>query len=275
MGSVTDGMHVGIDCLRDWRRLANISLLNVAQETIPNSNRSFNPDLNMTTLIKCLSKARFNSYPTGKEKKPLPLRESPLTQVLSSVLKPGQMLTFIGNISKAQRHYNESYTTCSDVNTIHVADDSLFFAERKSAVASKTNKSNTRTSKTKMQKKVKKPKPKKKAQKRDSIAEESLVNAKGIGTPIKNDKEGTNRKQNRRRNTENSNHELMVPIIARPSRLSEMLASSTLGSKSSTLATRRKQEKLCTSPQTSMMFIASNATNCNRIVYPENWKDES
>ena len=66
----------------------------------PNSNRSFNPDLNMTTLIKCLSKARFNSYPTGKEKKSLPLRESPLTQVLSSVLKPGQMLTFIGNISK-------------------------------------------------------------------------------------------------------------------------------------------------------------------------------
>ena len=241
----------------------------------PNSNRSFNPDLNMTTLIKCLSKARFNSYPTGKEKKSLPLRESPLTQVLSSVLKPGQMLTFIGNISKAQRHYNESYTTCSDVNTVHVADDNLFFAERKSAVASTTNKSNTRTSKKKMQKKVKKPKPKKKVQKRDSIAEESLVNAKGIVTPIKNDKEGTNHKQNRRRNTENSNHELMVPIIARPSRLSEMLASSTLGSKSSTLATRKKQEKLCTSPQTSMMFIASNATNCNRIVYPENWKDES
>ena len=25
----------------------------------------------------------------------------------------------------------------------------------------------------------------------------------------------------------------------------------------------------------SMMFIASNATNCKRIVYPENWKDES
>ena len=123
-----------------------------------------------------------------------------------------------------------------------------------------------------MHKKAKKPKSKKKVQKRESAAEESIVNTKGIGT-INNDKEETNHKQTRRKNQEHFKHELMLPIIARPSRLSEMLASSTLGSKSSTLATRRKQEKPC--QKASMMFIASNATNCNRIVYPENWKDES
>lgn len=240
-----------------------------SQRSSPNSNRNVNPDLNMSTLIKCLSKARFNSYPTGKDKKSLPLRESPLTQVLSTVLKPGQMVTFIGNISTAQRHYNESYTTCSDVNTIHVADDRILSSGGKSTVASTTTKKTAVSSTTKIQKKVKKSKRKKKVRNEESTAEK-----KSIATTKKH-KEEINVRPIRKENPELLKHEMMLPIVARPSRLSEMLASSTLGSKTSKRVTKTKQEKLGPSSQASMMFISSNATNCNRIVYPKNWKDES
>ena len=183
-----------------------------SQRSSPNSNRNVNPDLNMSTLIKCLSKARFNSYPTGKDKKSLPLRESPLTQVLSTVLKPGQMVTFIGNISTAQRHYNESYTTCSDVNTIHVADDRILSSGGKSTVASTTTKKTAVSSTTKIQKKVKKSKRKKKVRNEESTAEK-----KSIATTKKH-KEEINVRPIRKENPELLKHEMRLPIVARPSR---------------------------------------------------------
>ena len=231
---------------------------------------------NQSALLECLAKARLNAFPTGKAKRSLPIRNSPLTQVLSSALKPGQMMTFVANMSIAQKHYDESYQTCHDVDYIHMANRNTNLLEGKSSVMSTKS---TKMKKKKRKKKVKKKMVRKKkdideGKKVEEIDEDpSYINPNDYGRKhVKITNNVEYEKLNWEPTSEVSKHDVMPPVLAKPSRLSEMLASSSVLSPSKRRSSIRK--KNISSPSSNQMFISSNIMNTKHIVYPEDYNYE-
>ena len=77
---------------------------------------------NMKALIECLAKARSNAFPTGKEKLVLPIARSPLTQILSAPLRPGQMIQFVACGTDSMANYESSFQTFKTCDFIHTAN---------------------------------------------------------------------------------------------------------------------------------------------------------
>ena len=193
---------------------------------------------NLLSLRECLAKARSNAFPTGKPRLVLPIRSSTLTQILSGPLQPGQMVIFAACASTSLINYRSTFRTCQTVDFIHTANRASNLDEnsmlKRKPVKKKEKVKTIETEEERLAKKVA-------AEKRE-VARLKMEKQR-MARALKKQKEKEKRAARKKAKAKRKNEELqaakaekaekdalrekcpMLPILAKPMRLSQMLNS--------------------------------------------------